>query len=100
MNKRLGEIIKERRKARGLSLPQLSRASGVHASYIGRIEQGVRFPSARILRKLAKPLGFGEVELFKLAGYLSQDDTDAQIRKLKEAIKLALTGLSETVDSL
>lgn len=100
MNKNLGEIIREQRRAKGLSLPQLSRVSGVSASFIGRVETGERFPSAHTLRKLAKPLGFGDVELFKLAGYLSQDDTDAQIRKLKGAIKSALMGLSETVDNL
>ena len=45
--------------------------SGVSPSHLGRIERGERFPSALILRKLAKPLGFGEDELFTLAGYLS-----------------------------
>jgi len=38
---------------------------------LGRIERGERFPSARILRRLAKPLGFEESELFTLANYLS-----------------------------
>ena len=45
--------------------------SGVSPSHLGRIERGERFPSASILRKLAKPLGFEEDELFTLAGYLS-----------------------------
>ena len=45
--------------------------SGVSPSHLGRIEKGGRFPSARILRKIAEPLGFDESELFALAGYLS-----------------------------
>ena len=45
--------------------------SGVSSSHLGRIERGERFPSASILRKIAKPLGFEEDELFTLAGYLS-----------------------------
>ena len=45
--------------------------SGVSPSHLGRIEKGGRFPSARILRKIAEPLGFDENELFILAGYLS-----------------------------
>jgi len=45
--------------------------SGVSPSHLGRIERGERFPSASILRRLAKPLGFEEDELFTLAGYLS-----------------------------
>jgi transcriptional regulator with XRE-family HTH domain len=43
----------------------------VSSSHLGRIERGERFPSARILRKIAKPLGFDEDELFTLAGFLS-----------------------------
>lgn len=44
--------------------------SGVSASHLGRIENGGRFPSARILGRIAKPLGFGDAELLTLAGYL------------------------------
>ena len=45
--------------------------SGVSPSHLGRIERGERYPSARVLRKIAKPLGLGEDGLFTLAGYLS-----------------------------
>ncbi len=54
-----------------LTLQELADASGVSASHLARIEKGARFPSARILRKLAKPLGFEEAELFSRAGFLS-----------------------------
>ena len=45
--------------------------TGVSSSHLGRIERGERFPSARILRKIARPLAFDEDELFTLAGFLS-----------------------------
>jgi transcriptional regulator with XRE-family HTH domain len=54
-----------------LTLRELAAASGVSSSHLGRIERGERFPSARILRKIAKPLGSEESELLTLAGYLS-----------------------------
>ena len=54
-----------------LTLGKLADMARVSASHLGRIERGERFPSARILRRLAKPLGFEENELFALAGYLS-----------------------------
>ena len=64
-----------------LTLQQLTEKSGVSASHLGRIERGERFPSAQILRKIAKPLGFEEDELFTLAGFLSpQDSTVAEKR--------------------
>jgi len=67
----LGGIIKQQRISLPLTLQDLAAKSGVSASHLGRIERGERFPSAHILRKIAKPLGFKEDELFTLAGYLS-----------------------------
>ena len=70
-NNDLGKILKQQRITVPLTLQELSTESGVSSSHLGRIERGERFPSARILRKIAKPLGFDEDELFTLAGFLS-----------------------------
>jgi transcriptional regulator with XRE-family HTH domain len=67
----LGKIIRRQRVALPLTQQELAAVTGVSPSYLGRIERGERFPSARVLRRIAKPLGFGEDELFTLAGYLS-----------------------------
>ncbi len=67
----LGRILKQQRIAIPLTLQELATTSGVSSSHLGRIERGERFPSAHILRKIAKPLGFDEDELFTLAGFLS-----------------------------
>jgi len=67
----LGRILKQQRMAVPLTLQELAATSNVSSSHLGRIERGERFPSARILRKIAKPLGFDEDELFTLAGFLS-----------------------------
>ncbi len=79
MSNDLGKILKQRRVMVPLTLGELAAASGVSASHLGRIERGERFPSARILRKIAKPLGASESELLTLAGYLSpQPSTGAE----------------------
>ena len=70
-NNDLGKILKQQRITVPLTLQELAATSGVSSSHLGRIERGERFPSARILRKIAKPLGFDEDELFTLAGFLS-----------------------------
>jgi len=70
-NNNLGKILKQQRMTVPLTLQELATTSGVSSSHLGRIERGERFPSARILRKIAKPLGFNEDELFTLAGFLS-----------------------------
>ena len=69
--KNLGVILKQQRLRISLTLQELTELSGVSASHLGRIERGERFPSASILRRIAKPLDFEEDELFTLAGYLS-----------------------------
>jgi len=74
----LGKILKQRRVTMSLTLSELSARSGVSSSHLGRIERGERFPSARILRKIAKSLGFEENELFILAGYLSSQPASAE----------------------
>ena len=50
---------------------ELSASSGVSPSHLGRVERGERFPSAHVLRRIARHLGFDESELFALAGYFS-----------------------------
>jgi len=74
-NSHLGRIIKQQRISIPLTLQELAASSGVSASHLGRIERGERFPSAHILQRIAKPLAFGEDELFTLAGYLSPQST-------------------------
>ncbi len=69
--KNLGKLLKQQRQSAGMTLYKLSSSSGVSASHLGRIENGERFPSADVLQKIARPLGFAEEELFSLAGYLS-----------------------------
>ena len=99
-----GERLKGRRKEKGLTLVQLGALSGVHISYLGRIETCKRYPSAHILRKLAEPLGFEELGLLKMAGYLSPDRIDDRISKFKETMKgeirQAMSNLLEKVDTL
>ena len=67
----LGRIIKQQRTMVPLSIRELAATSGVSTSHLSRIERGERSPSANVLRRIAKPLGFEEDELFMLAGYLS-----------------------------
>ncbi len=53
----VGGQIRALRKARGLSLQQLSAASGLSVGLISQIERGISSPSVRALRSLADALG-------------------------------------------
>ena len=70
---RLRRTIKLQRITAGMTLRELSVMSGVSVSHLGSIERGETFPSARTLRRLAKPLCFKEAQLFILAGYDAVD---------------------------
>jgi len=72
----LGKKIRWQRITMSLTLLELAAKSDVSTSHLGRIERGERFPSARVLRKIAKPLGFREDELFTLADFLPPAPTD------------------------
>ena len=82
----LDRMIKQQRMAVPLTLRELGTASGVSASHLGRIERGERFPSAYTLRKIAKPLGFDEGELFTLAGFLSRVSTEDAKEKSSDSV--------------
>ena len=75
----LGRIIKQQRIVAQLTLRELADKSGVSSSHLGRVETGERFPSARVLHRIAGPLRFDESELLALAGYLSiQSSAEAE----------------------
>ena len=76
-----GEVIRRQRVTIPLTLQELAAKAGVSPSHLGRIERGERFPSARILRKIAQPLGLREDELFTMAGYLSGTTTAARAKQ-------------------
>jgi transcriptional regulator with XRE-family HTH domain len=69
--KNLGKLLRQQRQSTKITLHELSAASGVSPSHLGRIEKGERFPSAAILQRIAPHLGLTEGEIFILAGFLS-----------------------------
>lgn len=54
--KALGGRIKQHREKRGLTQVELAVIINVSTGYIGSIEQGLRYPSLRLLEKLARAL--------------------------------------------
>jgi len=52
----LGQRIKKLRKDRGLLQVDLAVRVGISTGYIGSIEQGLRYPSLKVLQKIAKHL--------------------------------------------
>ena len=72
----IGKIIKQLRVRADMTRGQLAIASAVSASHVTRIESGQRYPSARILRRIAPNLGIGELDLLAFAGYVSPEHAE------------------------
>lgn len=56
-NQEIGQIIKELRISRGLTIRGLDRISGVSFTNIGKLERGEYNPSVNVLNKLLEALG-------------------------------------------
>lgn len=61
----LGKNIKKLRERKIWTQDLLSEKANIHISYIGQIERGLRYPSLKILFKIADALEVKTSELFK-----------------------------------
>jgi transcriptional regulator with XRE-family HTH domain len=68
---RVGNRIRELRKAKSWTQEQLAEAAGLHYSYIGGVERGDRNISLETLEKIAAGLNVPAVEIFKF-----EEDTE------------------------
>lgn len=65
--KSLGETIRELREAKDISLREFARQLGdLSAAFVSDVELGHRFPSEKVLAKMASILGVKTEELMKL----------------------------------
>lgn len=64
IKKKFGERLRKLRMEQKLTQEQLAEKSGMHFTYIGQIERGIRNPSLINLFKLAKALKVPASELF------------------------------------
>lgn len=67
LSKRFGLLIRERRIEAGHSQERLAELAGLHPTYIGMVERGVRNPSLDVAEKLANALEIGLPKLIEEA---------------------------------
>jgi len=61
----LGLSIKRARVDRKLSQEKLAEMADIHTSYIGQIERGLRYPSLKVIFKIADALNIKVSDLFR-----------------------------------
>jgi transcriptional regulator with XRE-family HTH domain len=64
---KIGELLKPRREALGLTQRELAQKIGVEGSHIAFIESGRRKPSLKLVARIADTLGVDRQELLVLA---------------------------------
>jgi transcriptional regulator with XRE-family HTH domain len=60
-----GLVIRRKRSQAGLSQEGLSEKAGLHRTYVGLLERGLRMPSILIAKKIAEALGSTMGELLE-----------------------------------
>lgn len=88
----IGENLKRIRFENKLGINELSRISGVNASYISAIERGVKNnPSQDILKKLGNALNVSVDEFFK-------EDEEIKKEKMKELVNKEITSVEDALE--
>lgn len=64
IRKEFGKQLRKLREKRGLTQERLAELAGMHFTYVGQIERGVRNPSLINIQKLAKALKVTGGEIF------------------------------------
>jgi transcriptional regulator with XRE-family HTH domain len=82
----LGERIRERRQAMGLSLRDLAAQAGVTASFLSQVERGATSPSIDSLRRISAALN---VPVFH---FLVEPEVESPLVRREQRIRLTMPG--------
>ena len=82
----VGRYIRDQRRQAELSLRKLASQAGVSNPYLSQIERGLRQPSAKILKDIAKALRISAETLYVRAGILDEEAeaTDLEVGILRD----------------
>jgi transcriptional regulator with XRE-family HTH domain len=71
----LGDLLKSRREAAGLTLHEMATKLGISRQYLGRLERGeYMHPAPEILFRIVKCLNVSSEDLYALTGLLPMTD--------------------------
>jgi transcriptional regulator with XRE-family HTH domain len=91
----LGALLREERRAAGLSQRQLAERTKVSDAYLSQVERGRHEPSLRVLTAVAATLGVSLEALLARAGILDAHDDGAARLPTTESAILGDPDLSE-----
>jgi transcriptional regulator with XRE-family HTH domain len=74
----MGRVIRQERQARNLTIKELGEKAGLSEIYVGEIERGQKYPSAKVLESIADALDLGIAELLELMAEEIRHERDPQ----------------------
>ena len=86
----LSKNMKAHRKKLGMSQEELAEKVGTASNYISLIEQGRKFPSPRMLERIASALDIHSIELFSQK-YVPNAHIDQVQQEILDSVKTAIT---------
>ena len=93
----IGKLLREARRAAGLSQEALAEKCGLHPTYIGQIERGEKNVTVESIYRIAHGLGISMSSVFELI----DDDGGTDAEKLtSEAVELFRSNSPETQEKL
>jgi transcriptional regulator with XRE-family HTH domain len=74
----IGRVVRQERQYRNFTIKELGEKAGLSEIYVGEIERGQKYPSAKVLESLAQALGLDLAELLDLMAEEIRRERDPQ----------------------
>lgn len=87
----LGGFIRQQRERSAMSLRKLADTAGISNPYLSQIERGLRKPSAKILKSLARALSIRAESLYEQAGLLECVERPSVAEAIENDPQLTIT---------
>ncbi len=76
----LGRVIRRERQDRHLTIKELGDQAGLSEIYVGEIERGQKYPSARVLESLAEALEMDVADLLEAMAEEIRSEREPEVR--------------------
>lgn len=75
----IGKVIRRERTDRNMTIKELGEKAGLSEIYVGEIERGQKYPSAKVLESLAGALDLDLAEFFELMAEAIRSEREPQM---------------------
>ncbi len=77
----VGKVVRQERQLRQLTIKELGEKAGLSEIYVGEIERGQKYPSAKVLESLARALDLDLAELLELMAEEIRSEREPQMTR-------------------